>query len=168
MKNEIKKYFEVLELEENATLTEVTSAYRFLKKLYSKEKNPALAVAMEDFSENRREEILNNIDEAYTKLKEYFLINNENSEKKPLPKLEENVKFSGEILRKIRIEMKISVNEISANTNIRKTYIRAIEEENFKALPPIVYTRGFVKAYAEYLGLPSEKVVKDFMEKFNL
>lgn len=161
----IKKYFEVLEIGEDSTFTEVTSAYRFLKKLYSKDKNQALVEAMEDFSENRREEVLEEIEKSYTKLKEYFLINKED-EKKIAPVIPEDIEFSGSLLRKIRKEMVIAIKEVSADTNIRKTYLRAIEQEDYGSLPPAVYTRGFVKAYAEFLGLPYEKVVKDFMKKF--
>jgi curved DNA-binding protein CbpA len=167
LNNKYKKYFEILELDENATFVEVTRAYGFLKKLYSKDNSFTVAYALEDFSVERKEQVLKEIDKAYFKLKEYFLLVKQEA-KKELPELSGNQFFSGEFLRKLRKEMAVSVKEISTQTNIRKTYIRAIEEEDFNSLPPAVYTRGFVKAYAEFLGLPSEKVVNDYMKRFKV
>ncbi len=39
------------------------------------------------------------------------------------------------------------------DTRIRRSYLEALEAEDLDALPPSVYTRGFVRTYAEYLGL---------------
>ncbi len=167
MNKKYKKYFETLELDENATFIEVTRAYRFLKKLYSKDNFFAVAYALEDFSSERQEQIIREIDDAYYKLKEYFLLIKQ-EKKKELPKVNMSTPFSGAVFKKLRKEMAISVKEISAQTNIRKTYLRAIEDEDFNSLPPAVYTRGFVKAYAEFLGLPAEKVVNDYMKRFKV
>jgi len=165
MKNKYKKCFEILELNENANFTDLKSSYRFLKKLYSKEQSTASSNAIEDFSNKRREEILKEIDDAYYKLKEYFLIIQKSATKK-MPSISTKLNFSGKALKDLRTEMAISIKEISSYTNISKTYLRAIEQEDFGSLPPAVYTQGFVKAYAEFLGLPTEKVVKDYMTKF--
>lgn len=76
--------------------------------------------------------------------------------------------FDGASLRKIRQALKISVEEIVSETNIRSWYITSIEEENFDALPARIYVKGFLKQIAAYLKIPPEKVLRDYLEKYDL
>ena len=59
----------------------------------------------------------------------------------------------GETLRQARLDKSVSLAEAARDTRIRRSYLEALEAEDYAALPPAVYTRGFLRSYAEYLGL---------------
>ena len=65
----------------------------------------------------------------------------------------------GEKLRKAREQLGRSVEEIARETNITKRYIVALENEDFDAFPGEPYLVGFLRTYAETLGLSSDEVV---------
>ncbi|WJH33308.1 helix-turn-helix domain-containing protein [Paenibacillus sp. CC-CFT747] len=63
----------------------------------------------------------------------------------------------GQQLKKARLDKGISMEDLQETTKIRKRYLEAIEEGNFKDLPGNFYVRAFIKSYAEAVGLdPSE------------
>lgn len=66
----------------------------------------------------------------------------------------------GQLLRKARLEQKISLDELQETTKIRKRYLEAIEDGNFKVLPGSFYVRAFIKSYAEAVGLDPGEVMK--------
>jgi cytoskeletal protein RodZ len=68
----------------------------------------------------------------------------------------------GVILRRERKKKGLSVEEISRITCIRPHYINAIESDNWDALPPVVFVKGFIKAYAKALDL-DEKMLLDLL-----
>ena len=68
----------------------------------------------------------------------------------------------GEILRRSRVYYNQSIDEVGAILRIRGTHLQAIEDGRIDDLPGRVYAFGFVRAYAEYLGLDGEKIVKLF------
>ena len=57
----------------------------------------------------------------------------------------------------------ISVEEIAGATKIRKGFLEALERNEFTALPAPAFTRGFVRAYARYLGLNPEEMVDRYI-----
>ncbi len=65
----------------------------------------------------------------------------------------------GETLRQARLDKSVSLVEAARDTRIRRSYLEALEAEDVAALPPPVYTRGFVRTYAEYLGLNAQAMV---------
>ncbi|MZQ81519.1 DUF4115 domain-containing protein [Paenibacillus sp. 5J-6] len=65
----------------------------------------------------------------------------------------------GYILRKTRLERKISLDDLQEVTKIRKRYLEAIEEGNYKVLPGSFYVRAFIKSYAEAVGLDPTEVL---------
>jgi len=75
--------------------------------------------------------------------------------------------YDGPSLRKVRESFKISVEEIVAETNIRSWYIQSIEEERYDALPARIYLKGFLKQIAQYLRIPAEKVLRDYLERYD-
>jgi cytoskeletal protein RodZ len=62
----------------------------------------------------------------------------------------------GETLRQARLDRGASLADAEAETHIRRKYLEALEAEDYAALPPMVYTRGFIRTYARYLGLDPE------------
>lgn len=68
----------------------------------------------------------------------------------------------GDRLRAARLAKGVSLEEAAAATRIRRSALQALESEDFSALPPSVYTRGFLVNYARYLGLIAEEVLEEF------
>lgn len=65
----------------------------------------------------------------------------------------------GETLRQARLDKSVSLAEAARDTRIRRSYLEALESEDYAALPPAVYTRGFLRTYAEYLGVNAQAMV---------
>jgi cytoskeletal protein RodZ len=65
----------------------------------------------------------------------------------------------GETLRQARLDKGVSLDDAARETRIRRSYLEALEGEDLAALPPPVYTRGFLRTYAEYLGLNAQAMV---------
>lgn len=68
----------------------------------------------------------------------------------------------GEELRREREIRGISLKEISDSTKISKRFLEAIERNDHRTLPAPVFTRGFVREYARYLGLNAEEMVNRY------
>lgn len=62
----------------------------------------------------------------------------------------------GETLRQARLDRGASLADAEQETHIRRKYLEALEAEDYGALPAMVYTRGFIRSYARYLGLDAE------------
>ena len=65
----------------------------------------------------------------------------------------------GKYLKSQRESKKISLREVAKNTRVREPILRAIEEDQHTHLPPATYVKGFLLAYAKYLGLDSNDVL---------
>jgi cytoskeletal protein RodZ len=65
----------------------------------------------------------------------------------------------GETLRQARLDKGVSLADAARDTRIRRAYLEALESEDPAALPAAVYTRGFLRTYAEYLGLNPQAMV---------
>lgn len=68
----------------------------------------------------------------------------------------------GEELRREREIRGISLKEIADATKISKRFLEAIERNDHRTLPAPAFTRGFVRAYAHYVGLNSEEMVNRY------
>ncbi len=66
----------------------------------------------------------------------------------------------GEVLRNERENKGLSIKEIEAATSIRCLYINAIEEDNYTIVPGEVYLKGFIRNYANYLGLDARQMIE--------
>ncbi|HKR62499.1 MAG TPA: helix-turn-helix domain-containing protein [Thermoanaerobaculia bacterium] len=68
----------------------------------------------------------------------------------------------GEELRREREIRGISLKEIADATKISKRFLEAIERNDHRTLPAPVFTRGFVREYARYVGLNAEEMVNRY------
>jgi len=68
----------------------------------------------------------------------------------------------GETLRTAREAKKLEIDAVSQVIHIRSTQIKAIEENNIEALPGMTYAVGFVRSYANFLGLNGAEIVHRF------
>lgn len=66
----------------------------------------------------------------------------------------------GEKLQQIRSERRISLTEVSRSTKIQVKYLESLEKGDYESLPPDVYVRGFLKSYAQFLGLQEESLIR--------
>jgi cytoskeleton protein RodZ len=72
----------------------------------------------------------------------------------------------GTSLREARLRQGIELPRVEADTKIRAKYLRALEEEHFEVLPAETYVKGFLRTYAEYLGLDGQLYVDEFTSRF--
>jgi cytoskeleton protein RodZ len=75
--------------------------------------------------------------------------------------------FSGNALRLTREVLGINLKEIALYSGIPLSHLKNIELERFDLLPPIGYIKAFLKKYAEYLSLDSQKVINDYLKRFD-
>ena len=74
----------------------------------------------------------------------------------------------GNSLREARVRQHLELTEIELATKIRARYLRALEEENFEALPAQTYVKGFLRTYADYLGLDGQLYVDEFNSRYGI
>lgn len=68
-------------------------------------------------------------------------------------------------LREAREEQGVTLAQVEQATRIRRVFLEAIEEERFDALPGEVYVKGFIRNYAQFLGLDPEPLLEGFGEQ---
>ena len=186
---EAQTYYEILEVGSNATPKEIQRAYETAKETYH---HDSLAI-YSLFSEEEVSEIQAAIEEAYRVLmdeasrKGYDLTLTRGSggsqwqrpaevQRLPLEKKiplsftdlamnagEEEV-YRGKTLREIRERIGIDLKTISTETKINTKILEWIEEEAIEKLPAAVYLKGFLKSYAQSLGLDPRRVVEGYFQ----
>jgi cytoskeleton protein RodZ len=72
----------------------------------------------------------------------------------------------GTSLREARLRQGLDFPELELGTKIRAKYLRALEDEQFDVLPAQTYVKGFLRSYAEYLGLDGQLYVDEYNSRF--
>ncbi|MGI8478371.1 MAG: RodZ domain-containing protein [Gaiellaceae bacterium] len=72
----------------------------------------------------------------------------------------------GSSLREARLRQELDFPELEARTKIRPKYLRALEDEHFDILPAPTYVKGFLRSYAEALGLDGQPFVDEYTSRF--
>jgi cytoskeleton protein RodZ len=72
----------------------------------------------------------------------------------------------GNSLREARLRQGLEIPRIEAETKIRGKYLRALEEEQFEVLPGDTYVKGFLRTYADYLGLEGQLYLDEYNSRF--
>lgn len=75
--------------------------------------------------------------------------------------------YDGATLKRLRLRRRMDVERIEEVTKIRAPQIVALEESDYPSLPPSVFLRGFLRAYAICLDLDPDKVVNDYMDGYD-
>lgn len=180
-------YYEVLEVSHTATSKEIQRAYEQAKETFDVDSLAIYSL----FSEEEVREIREAVEEAYRILideglrgsydQSYFrtetaLPTEERSEPKKISEekrtalsftglsfnAEEDV-YRGKALKQVRERMGVEPQAICMETKISMKTLEWIEEEVFEKLPPLVYLRGFLKSYAQSLGLDPQKVIQEYI-----
>ncbi len=74
----------------------------------------------------------------------------------------------GALLKEMRLQKGLKTPDISKKLCIRKCYLDAIEESNYKEIPAFPYGIGFIRSYANFLGLNGENIVELYKEETNI
>jgi cytoskeletal protein RodZ len=72
----------------------------------------------------------------------------------------------GNSLREARLRRGIEFPQVEQATKIRGKYLRALEDEQFEVLPSDTYVKGFLRTYADYLGLDGQLYVDEYNSRF--
>jgi len=166
---DLEKYYLVLELPADASYADIHNSYRRLKKLYSNE-SIVLTPLGEEFSEKKRKQVLEQVEEAYSNLlaakknepsRTEFLLAEE-----PSPEKVVDLPTTGLSLRKIREKAGIELKEISKELKLRMELLKSLEEEKFEALPEASYLKVHLKNYVEFLGLNPATVIDEYLSRY--
>lgn len=71
----------------------------------------------------------------------------------------------GESLRGARLRRGIDLAEVERVLKIRVKYLRALEEDAWELLPAPAYARGFLRTYADFLGLDGDALVVEYARR---
>ena len=180
-------YYEVLEVSPTATTKEIQRAYEHAKETFDVDSLAIYSL----FSEEEVKEIQEAIEEAYRILVDEALrrsydqshlqavdrlpteepseAQEASGEKKTslsftgLSFNSEGELYRGKALKQVRERMGVEPQTISKETKISIKTLEWIEEEAFEKLPPLVYLKGFLKSYAQSLGLDPQKVIEEYI-----
>ncbi|MGH3071046.1 MAG: helix-turn-helix domain-containing protein [Gaiellaceae bacterium] len=72
----------------------------------------------------------------------------------------------GNSLREARLRRHIEFADAEHGTKIRGKYLRALEDERFELLPSNTYIKGFLRSYADFLGLDGQLYVDEYNSRF--
>jgi hypothetical protein len=72
----------------------------------------------------------------------------------------------GSSLRTAREHRQLQLSDVERATNIRSKYLAALEDERFDVLPGTAYVKGFLRTYADFLGLDGATFVDEFNERY--
>ncbi|MCP4220624.1 MAG: helix-turn-helix domain-containing protein [bacterium] len=169
--NPYKKYFDVLELKPEADFSDVKNTYMHLRKLYSSQPL-VLSPIIDEMTEGKRIEILNQVEDAYVNLKRHFSTDEldkisttrQRVQARNVPEFEV---FNGNALKLTREVLGIDLKEIAMYSGVPLKHLQNIEQEKFDQLPPKGYVKVFLKQYAEYLSLDVRQVTEDYMKHYD-
>ncbi len=71
----------------------------------------------------------------------------------------------GDKLREARERKNLTIKDIENGTSIRSLYIEALENGKYGQLPGEVYVKGFIRNYANFVGLDASAMVKEYLEE---
>lgn len=78
----------------------------------------------------------------------------------------QDIKTIGDQFKQRRKELNLSLKEAESATSIRMSYLQAIEEGQMQKLISPIYAQGFVKQYANFLGMDGEQIVQENRQLF--
>ena len=72
----------------------------------------------------------------------------------------------GATLREARERANLDIMDFEVRTKIRAKYLRALEDEEWSLLPGYTFTKGFLRTYADMLGLDGRALVDEFKRQY--
>lgn len=77
------------------------------------------------------------------------------------------MKTVGDLLKNARQKRDLTLDQIAAYTKISKKYLIAIEDNDFHQLPSAAFSKGFLKTYADIVGLDPKTILAIFRRDFD-
>jgi cytoskeletal protein RodZ len=72
----------------------------------------------------------------------------------------------GASLAQARVRRGVGLEEAATATRLREHYLRALEQDEFDQLPPSSYRIAFLRAYADFLELDSDRLVDEYTARY--
>ncbi|PLX77253.1 MAG: hypothetical protein C0615_05730 [Desulfuromonas sp.] len=173
MEETLMQSYEVLGLNENASMREVEQAYHDLRDLYGEESLATYSLL--EYAD--RQEKLESLQEAYETILSEKVVKSD----QPVPPREapivcklEPVEVSadpsekpGLYLQQLREIRGMSLRDVSERTKIGGFHLECIEQQRFDRLPAPVYLRGFVREFARTVGADDpDAVVESLLARY--
>jgi cytoskeletal protein RodZ len=73
----------------------------------------------------------------------------------------------GNKLKKARKSRGLSLDDIKNKSKIKKSYLKALENDNFEKLPGEVYTKVYIRGYAKIVGIDPPKILREYENQKN-
>jgi cytoskeleton protein RodZ len=77
---------------------------------------------------------------------------------------ENEAMLAGEILKNKREDLGLEIHEIAESLKISEEYLAAIENDAFEKLPVPVYTMGYIRSYAAFVGINADAIIQYYRE----
>ncbi|MBM7623442.1 helix-turn-helix domain-containing protein [Sporohalobacter salinus] len=74
----------------------------------------------------------------------------------------EEIEKLGQKIRQARLDRGITIEEVQKSTKIRRKYLQAIEEGDFNVISQEVFLKGFLRVYANYVGLDGREILNEY------
>jgi len=75
--------------------------------------------------------------------------------------------FTGPVIKVLREQRGLTIRNIADTTKVGSRYLEYIEEESYAKLPARPYLRGFLGLYAKVLGYEPERVISDYLKRYD-
>lgn len=175
-------HHDLLEVDRGATDEEIRRAYRRVREVYAE----AALCCYGLFSADELKAIRARLEEAFdvlldrTRRRPYELSmfpaepepvpeeaapDARDRDLPPAPAITPDTEFDGTLLRAVRESRGLDLKYISKRTRISLNYLEAIEDDDFGALPALVYVRGFVTEVAKCLELDPVQVAHSYVRR---
>jgi len=155
----------ILEVSATAGPEEIHRAYQLMMRIHGRSGAAFAAPGMDEFSAEARQAILEQIEAAHD------LLGALGAEAGPAPAAApaepEPEPAAATTLRRARDAAGFTLDQVAAETNVRREYLSALEEERFEHLRlATVNVRGYLAAYVHAIGLDEDQVVPAYMMKY--
>lgn len=80
--------------------------------------------------------------------------------------IQNETEYDGAFFKKVREYKNMSIAQLSEQIRVGKSYLRAIEQDDYSRLPAPVYVRGFILQLSKVLGLDQNKVAQIYTKRF--
>jgi len=179
-----ESHHDLLEVDRGATDEEIRRAYKRVKDIYDSDALCCYGL----FDSPSMESLRARLDEAYDVLldparrRPYELsvfplepeigraVPSAQASDEPMPPppaITPDTEFTGPLLRAVRKSQGMDLAEISHRTKVGRNYLKAIESDDYGALPAPVYVRGFVTEIAKLLRLDPAQVCRTYIRRYS-
>lgn len=178
-----ESHHDLLDVDRGATDEDVRRAFKRAKEIYS----PDALACYGLFSADELDKVRTRLEEAHDVLLDparrrpyelsVFPMDDDEedeaptdeqalAERPPPPQVTPDTDWTGALLKQVRESSGIDLRDISQKTKVGLYYLKAIEQDDYGALPAAVYVRGFVAELAKYLRLDAAHVSRTYVKRY--